>query len=88
VPGQHEDGGADTKTRGARRQEGQQRQRRRELADAGEVMLGHEARIKAKRLGLDIGLDEIEETFARSTPDRAIAAEAPRTIPNRMGVPQ
>ena len=63
VPWQHEHRRAEPKARRARRDKGQQREGRGDLADAGEVMLGHEARMEAERFGLDVGFDEIEEAL-------------------------
>lgn len=53
VPRQHQDRRAEPQPRRARREVGQQRERGGELADLREVMLGHEARMKSRRVGLD-----------------------------------
>jgi len=61
MPRQHQDRRAEAQTRRAGREEGQEGERRRELAEVREVMLRHEARMVAERLGFDVGLDEVEE---------------------------
>ena len=74
VPWQHKNRRAEAKARRTSRDKGQEGERRRDLADVGEVMLGHEARMETERFGLDVGFDEIEEALRRSPPRRATAA--------------
>ncbi len=59
VPRQHQNRGAEPQGLGFRRHPGQQRQARRDLAEAGEMMLDQEGRMIAERLGLDIVVDEL-----------------------------
>jgi hypothetical protein len=79
VPGQHEDRRTEAKARRTSRDKGQERESRRDLADTGKMMLGHEARMETERFGLDIGLDEMEEAFGArrdaGQPRRRSAAE-------------
>jgi hypothetical protein len=63
VPWQHENRRAEAKARRARRDKGQEGESGRDLADAGKVMLGHEARMETERFGFDVGFDEIEEAL-------------------------
>ena len=64
VPWQHKNCCAETKARRTSRDKGQEGESRRDLADASEVMLGHEARMETECFGLDVGFDEIEEALA------------------------
>ena len=52
------------KRRGARRHPGEQVEARRHLAEAGEMMLDHEARRIAERLRLDVVVDEVAKARA------------------------
>ncbi len=63
VPREHDDGGAEAERLGARRDPGQQVQRGRDLAEAGEMMLDHEGRVIAQRLGLDVVFDVVLEAL-------------------------
>jgi hypothetical protein len=61
VPGQHHDGGAEPQRRRPRRHPGEQVEARRDLAEAGEMMLHHEGAVIPERLRLHIVLDEVLE---------------------------
>ena len=61
VPGQHDHRGAKPQRARARADPGEQVQRRRDLAEAGEVMLDDERALIAERLGLDDVLDVVLE---------------------------
>ena len=63
VPGQHHHGGAEPQRLGARREPGQQVEARRDLAEAGEMMLDHEGRVVAQRLGLDVVFDVVAKAL-------------------------
>ena len=64
VPRQHHHRGAEPQRRGARRHPGQQIEARRDLAEAGEMMLDHEGRVVAERLGLDVVFDVVAKALA------------------------
>ena len=59
VPGQHDHRGAKPQPVRARTEPGQQVQRRRDLAETGEMMFHHEGAVKAQRLGFDVVVDEV-----------------------------
>src|SRR5262245_22106327 len=60
VPWQHKDRRAEAKARRTSRNKRQERESRRDLADACKVVLGHEARMEHEYFGLDVGFNEIE----------------------------
>src|SRR5947208_15604815 len=62
--GQHEHRGAQSQPARARAEPGQQVERRRDLAIAGEVVLDDECAVEAERLGLDVVFDEVAEPLA------------------------
>ena len=64
VPGQHDDRGAEPQPAGAGAEPGQQVERRRDLAVAGEMVLDDKGAAKAQRLGLDVVVDEVAKPFA------------------------
>src|SRR6266700_2492042 len=61
MPGQHEHRGAQAQPARARAEPGQQVERGRDLAIAGEVVLDDERTVEAERLGLNVVVDEIAE---------------------------
>ena len=63
VPRQHHDRGAEPQPAGARAEPGQEVDRRRDLAIAGEMVLDDKGAVKAERLGLDIVFDEIAKAL-------------------------
>src|SRR5437867_9207138 len=64
MPGQHEHRGAQSQPARARAEPGQQVERGRDLAIAGEVVLDNECAVEAERLGLDVVVDELAEPLA------------------------
>ena len=52
--------------------------------EVGEVMLGHKAQMDAERVGLESGLNKIEEAFGRRGSGN-LSATAPPNDPNRIG---
>src|SRR5713101_7057940 len=64
MPGQHEYRGAQAQPARARAEPGQQVERGRDLAIAGEVVLDDERAVEAERLGLDVVVDELAEPLA------------------------
>ena len=80
VPGQHEHCGAQAQPARARAEPGQQVERGRDLAIAGEVVLDDERAVEAERLGLDVVVDEIAEPLA--------AVELGTTAPRRCTAEQ
>src|SRR6266487_3011651 len=63
MPGQHEHRGAQAQPACARAEPGQQVERGRDLAIAGEVVLDDERAVEAERLGLDVVVNEIAEAL-------------------------
>src|SRR5271154_1332828 len=63
MPRQHHHGGTESQVPRARTKPGQQIDRGRDLAIAGEVMLDYKGAVEAERLGLDIVLDEVAIAF-------------------------
>src|SRR5438093_4279138 len=80
MPGQHEHRGAQSQPARARAEPGQQVERRRDLAIAGEVVLDDECAVEAERLGLDVVVDEVAEPLA--------AVELGTTAPRRCTAKQ
>src|SRR5690242_17925075 len=78
MPGQHDHGGAEPQRRRTGSKPGQEVQRRRDLAIAGEMVLDDKGAAKAERLGLDIVFDEIAEAFAAVELGRLRGVGAPR----------
>ena len=74
VPGQHDHRGAQPQRSRACAEPGQQVQRRRDLAEAGEMMFHDEGAVKAKRLGFDVVFDEVTKSLGAVE----LAAAAPR----------
>ena len=64
VPRQHDDRSAEPQPCCARRHAGEKLKRRRDLADAGEMMLDQKTRVEAERLGLDVVIDIVAEPGA------------------------
>ena len=64
VPRQHQHRGAEPQMAGAGAEPGQQVEARRNLAEAGEMVLDEKGAVIAQRLGLDIVVDELAETLA------------------------
>ena len=59
MPGKHQHGGSKAQARRSRRDEGKEGEGGGNLADPREVMLRHEARMKAERFSFHVGLDEV-----------------------------
>ena len=81
MPGQHDHRGAEPQPSGAGAEPGQQVERRRDLAIAGEMMLDDKGAVKPERLGLDVVFDEIAKPFAAvelgsAAPRRGAAEQA------------
>src|SRR4029077_13160125 len=70
--------GTEAQPTGARTKPGQQVDRRRDLAIAGEMVLDDKGAVKAEPLGLDIVFDEIAEAFAAVELGRLRRTGAPR----------
>src|SRR5207245_1289516 len=79
VPGERHHGGAEAERPRARADPREQVQRRRDLPEAGEVVLDDERRFVAERFGLDVVLDEVLE------PSAAVDV---RTAPLRLRAPK
>ena len=81
VPGQHEHRGTQSQPARARAEPGQELERGRDLAIAGEVVLDDERAVEAEGLGLDVVVDEIAEPLAAvelgtAAPRRGTAEQA------------
>jgi len=81
VPRQRHDGGAEPEGGGAGADPGQEVERRRDLAEAGEVVLDDEGGVVAELLGLHVVVDEVAEAASavdvRPAPAGLGAAEDP-----------
>src|SRR5262249_3601301 len=64
VPWRHDDGGAKAKRLRAHGQRGEQHQGRGNLVPAAKMVLDREARVKAKRFGFDIEIEELKKALA------------------------
>ena len=72
VPWRHDDGGAEAKRLCAHGQRDKQHQGRGNLVPAAEMMLDREARVKAKRFGFDIEIEEFKKALAGFRVDRVL----------------
>src|SRR5437764_11928300 len=91
MPGQYDHRRAEAQPARAGAEPSQQIEGGRDLAVAGEVVLDDKGAVKAERLGLDVGFDEIAEPLAavelRSAAPCGGAAEETELHPTHLPLP-